>query len=99
LKRIYRLCRSGNEPASLIRPAAVEDLRPAESLIELASASFRFDPSDRIRNRCKFDFLRKVVALVPVKRLVVPNDFAMLPAVHDLIVKDLAGETPARARA
>jgi hypothetical protein len=85
--------------ANQLRSPAIEEMSPAESLIELASASYRFNPTDRIRNLAKFRFLEKVVATVPIKRLIVPNDFAMLPAVRDLILADLANATPATVNA
>ena len=94
LKRIYRLSRPG-ENAEQVHSPALEEMRPAESLIELASASYRFNPTDRVRNLRKFEFLKKIVALVPMRRLIVPNDFAMLCAVRNLILADLAGPVSA----
>jgi len=93
LKRIYRLVRGEDDDAEQIRTPALEDMSPGESFIELAAASYRFNPTDRVRNLHKFAFFEKLVAMAPIRRLIVPNDFAMLPAVRNLILGDLARES------
>jgi hypothetical protein len=90
LRRIFRLSRDG---AADSRPAAprIESFSPAEAFIQLTSASYRFNPTDRAANLRQFRFMDRVAAKVPLKRLVVPNDFAALPAVRELVLADLSG--------
>jgi len=47
----------------------------------------------------QFDFLERITALVPVRRLHVPEDFSVLPAVRDAIFADLRVTTQFRQRA
>ena len=90
LTRIFRLSRSddGDSPAALPR---IERLSSAEAFMELTSASYRFNPTDRAANLRQFHFLEQVVAKVPVRRLVVPNDFVALPKVREIVLADLSG--------
>jgi len=89
LARIFRLnrCNDADSPADLPR---IEQLSSAEAFMELISASYRFDPTDRAANLRQFHFLEQVVARVPVKKLVVPNDFIALPAVREMVLADLS---------
>jgi len=90
LTRIFRLSRCDDRDSAATLPR-IEPLSPAEAFIELASASYWFNPTDRAANLRKFRFLEQVVAKVPVKKLVVPNDFAALPAVQETVLADMSG--------
>jgi len=91
LKQIYRLNRLTDNVADQTYAPRIERMSRAESLIELASASYRFNPTDRFANLRQFRFLEQVVAKVPIKKLVVPNDFAALPAVREMVLADMSG--------
>ncbi len=94
LKRIFRLARAESATSDGFSAPAIEELSPAQAFIELASASYRFNPTDRARNLQKFGFFEKVVTAVPIRKLIIPNDFDALPAVRELILADLHGESP-----
>lgn len=97
LKWIYRLNRLDNDADQTYAPK-VEHMSWAESLVELASASWLFESTDRAANLHKLRFLKQVVAKVPVKKLVVPNDFTALPAVREMVLADMRGCNPESAK-
>lgn len=88
LKRIYRIMRPGEgEPA--IEAPTIEDLTPADAFIEMVSATFPLDVTDRNMLARHFHFMQKLAERVPMKRLKIPNDYAALPAVRAAIMGDL----------
>lgn len=85
LIRIYFLRRA---PAAE-RPA-ISLLKPIEAFPELVAASFPLDIGDRAMLARHFHLLGRVAASVPLRRLIVPDDFAALPAVRAAVLDDLA---------
>lgn len=92
LKRIYRLVRDDRDVGDTRVPdgPAVVDLSPRDALLDVVSATFPLDTSDREMLARHFRFMTRVASEVPVKRLRVPSDLAMLPAVREAILADLA---------
>lgn len=72
---------------------AVTEISPMierDALMTLLSLAFKLDIRDQHRLTQELDFLRHVVTQVPVRRLIVPDSLAALPAVQDTILQDLA---------
>ncbi len=61
-----------------------------DALMTLLSLAFKLDIRDQHRLTQELDFLRHVVTQVPVRRLIVPDSLAALPAIQDTILQDLA---------
>jgi hypothetical protein len=88
LARIYLLkrMRSGKRSARVL----IEDLAPGEALMGLVKAAYRFDITDTAMLERQFHFLARVAAQVPVKRLVMPDDFSALADVRQAVLRDLS---------
>jgi hypothetical protein len=88
--RIYSLVRpaEGEAEDGLIAPR-IERLSLRDSLVALLPFLFHLDITDCTMLARHFDFLNRLVADVPVRRLWVPNAFTALPAVHEAILVDL----------
>jgi len=90
LVRIYELTRmaepNGRENVSA---PSVETLSRGAAFIKLTLSTFRLDLTDREMLVRQFHFLERVVSLVPVRRLHVPNALSCLPAVRDAILADV----------
>ncbi len=95
LKRIYHLHRLEDDAAG----PSIKEMPRVEAMIGLVAASYHFNPSDRSRHLRKFRFLERLVASVPSKKLLIPNDFAALPTVRDLVVADVRGRLSTKASA
>jgi hypothetical protein len=90
LRRIYRLIR-GRCERKKIRVPAVEALAPRDALIELVSATFPLDVRDQGMLERHFRVMQRVASEIPVLRVLIPDDFAALPAVRQAILRDLSG--------
>ena len=55
----------------------------------LVTCAFRLDVTDRAMITRQLEFLERVAACVPVRRLHVPNTLAVLPAVRAVILADI----------
>jgi hypothetical protein len=82
LRRVYLLQR-GNT-------IAIEDCTPRDAFGELAKHVHRIDPSDRVGLARELEVLADVTALVRVRRLSYPRDFAEQAAVVARILGDAA---------
>jgi hypothetical protein len=90
LVRIYALLRSAdNNGCEGITTPAIEPLSRGAAFMKLTSSTFRLDLTDREMLVRQFHFLERVVSLVPVRRLHVPNALSCLPAVRDAILADV----------
>lgn len=67
----------------------MEPLSPREAFMCLVKAAFRLDITDKKMLKRQFNFLQKVASSVPVRRLVYPGNFKILPDVREAIAKDL----------
>lgn len=89
LKRIYRLVR-GRSGRKKIRVPAVQALAPRDALIELVSASFPLNVRDQSMLERHFRVMQRVASEIPVRRVLIPDDFDALPAVRQAILRDLS---------
>jgi hypothetical protein len=88
LARIFKIERPRADEPALAAPK-IEPLSPTERFIQLISATFPLDVSDREMLARNFRFVEKLAARVPFKRLRIPNDHAALPAAREMILADL----------
>ena len=90
LVRIYALVRQvGADPNEVLRAPLIEPMPRGTAFLELVASLFRLDPTDRVMLARQFRLVEKIISLVPVRRLKLPNDLASLPAVRDAIAADL----------
>ncbi len=89
LARIYLLKRARSSKRST--RVLIEDLAPGDALMGLVKAAYRFDITDAAMLKRQFQFLSRVAGRVPVKRLVVPDDFSALGEVRQAVLRDLQG--------
>jgi hypothetical protein len=85
---IYCLAReaSGN---GLGATPAIEPLRPNEVFLQLLSASFMLDITDRAVLTRNLRFIERLLGAVPVRRLRMPDGFSALPKVREAVLKDV----------
>lgn len=88
LARIYLLARA--RPSKRSARVLIQELNQAEALMVLVKAAYRLDITDSAMLRRQFQFLSSVAERVPVKRLVVPNDFSALSEVKEAVLHDLS---------
>jgi len=88
LARVYLLKRARSRRDST--RIAIRPLAPAEALIGLIKVAYRFDITDPAMLERQFHFLSRVAEQVPVKRLVMPDDFSALADVRQAVLRDLS---------
>lgn len=87
---IYCLAReTGGDGPSRSPAPAIEPLRPNEAFLQLLSASFMLDITDRAVLTRNLRFIERLLNAVPVRRLRVPDGFSSLPSVREAVLKDL----------
>jgi hypothetical protein len=87
---IYSLAREADGNGASGTPApAIEPLRPNEAFLQLLSASFMLDITDRWVLTRNLRFIERLLNAVPVRRLRIPNGFSSLPKVREAVLKDL----------
>jgi hypothetical protein len=91
LARIYFLQRPTEEDATVTSPA-VSRIAAAAAFPMLVGASFPLDLTDYGMLARHFRFIVRVAATVPLRRLVIPNDFSALAAVRDAVIADLVAQ-------
>lgn len=85
---IYRISRPADgEPA--LTTARIEPLTGREAFMELVSAAYVLDATEPATLLRHFRFIEQLAAQVPIARLLLPNDFALLPAARSLILSEL----------
>ncbi len=94
LARIYLLkrARSSKHSARVL----IEDVAPGEALMGLVKTAYRLDITDRAMLTRQFQFLSRIAERVPVKRLIVPNEFSALSGVREAVLHDLSNRRPPR---
>jgi hypothetical protein len=85
---IYRVSRAAaGLPGS--STARIERLTGHEAFLELASSAYVFDVTEASTLLRHFRFIERLASRVPVCRLLLPNDFALLPSARRAILSDL----------
>jgi len=91
LQRIYLLTRP-TDPTSatdLFTPR-LGSCPPRQAFMALLEQTFRLDVTDSAMLVRQLHWLERIVTQIPVRRLQIPNDFATLPAVRDVVLADCA---------
>jgi hypothetical protein len=86
---MYRVQRPADGDAPLIAPR-VEPLAGREAFLELVSSAYVMNVADSETLLRHFHLIEQLMARVRIRRLLVPNDFALLPAVRRTILADLS---------
>lgn len=68
---------------------AIEMLSPRDALVELIRRAFRFDWEDKEMLERQLRFFSGIAAEVPMRRIVIPRDLSLLPAMRRAILQDL----------
>lgn len=89
LIRIYSLSRLTEETKGPVTAPSIEPLSSGTAFVELVSALFRLDLTDRAMLIRQFRLLERILSLVTVRRLLIPNTLSALPAVRDAVLADL----------
>ena len=92
---IYCLTReaAGDGVGELSAPA-IEPLRANEVFLQLLSASFMLDITDRAVLTRNLRFIERLLNAVPVRRLRIPHGFSSLPKVREAVLSDLGASEP-----
>jgi len=92
---IYCLTRetAGSGVGELSTPA-IEPLRANEVFLQLLSASFMLDITDRAVLTRNLRFIERLLSAVPVRRLRIPDGFSSLPKVREAVLSDLGAAAP-----
>jgi hypothetical protein len=85
---IYRLNRPVDRGPAL-NTVRVEPLTGREAFMELVSSAFVLDVTEPTTLLRHFRCIEQLVSQVPIARLMLPNDLALLPAAHRTILNDL----------
>ncbi|MBV8054894.1 MAG: hypothetical protein JO071_06605, partial [Deltaproteobacteria bacterium] len=85
---IYRVSRPADEDPAL-STARIEPLTGRKAFMELVSAAYVLDVTEPATLFRHFRCIEQLVAEIPIARLLLPNDFALLPAARRLILSEL----------
>ena len=88
LARIYLLERSRSSKRKA--RVQIKELAPADAMMGLVKAAYRFDITDRAMLQRQFRFLSRVAQRVPVRRLIIPNEFSALSEAREAVLRDLS---------
>ncbi len=88
LAAIYRISRLADVDPALTTPC-VELLTGREAFMELVSSAYVLDVTEPATLFRHFRCIEQLVAEVSIARLLLPNDFALLPAARCAILRDL----------
>jgi hypothetical protein len=78
------------EPApEPVREPMIEPQRANEGFLQLLSASFMLDITDRAVLTRNLRFIERLLVAVPVRRLRIPDGFSSLPKVREAVLQDL----------
>ena len=86
LRTLYTLVPSPESSESVI---AIERVSQREAFVQICKAAFNSSITEMDRLRDQFGLASHLAAVVPVKRLIYPRNFAALPRVCDTILADL----------
>jgi hypothetical protein len=85
---IYRISRPADEEPAL-STARIEPLTGREAFMELVSSAYVLDVTEPATLFRHFRCIEQLVTQVPIARLLLPKDFALLPAARRLILSEL----------
>jgi hypothetical protein len=88
LARIYSLNRLPASSPDSVSQTKVKPLGGGEALAELLEAAFRLDIEDQAMLGRQFEFFSRLASRVPVRRLKMPDDLAMLDDASEMILRD-----------
>jgi hypothetical protein len=88
LARIYSLNRLPASSPDSVSQSKVEPLGGGEALAEVLEAAFRLDIEDKAMLGRQFEFFSRLVRRVPVRRLWMSDDLAMLDDARETILRD-----------
>jgi hypothetical protein len=88
LARIYSLKRLPASSPDSVSQSKVEPLDGGEALAEVLEAAFRLDIEDKAMLGRQFEFFSRLASRVPVRRLWMPDDLAMLDDAREMILRD-----------
>ena len=92
LAAIYCLERaSGDEP----REARLEPLSGRDAMVTVLRQMFCLDPNEPSMLVRQFKMLEQISSWVRIVKMVIPNDFSTLPAVHETVLEDLKANSQA----
>jgi len=75
----------------------IESITHRESFLDLLSSLFPLDITDKSLLARQFNFLGRVMSLVPIRRLRIPHNFSALPVAREAILADIqTGPRPSR---
>ena len=86
LKAIFRINRL---PYGRPADVCVQRLTGSEAFVELASSAYLLDVTQPDTLRRHFRFVERVLGEIPLNTLLLPTDFACLPAARQLIVNEV----------
>jgi hypothetical protein len=94
LAMIYSLVR---EAEGALTAPEIQPVRPNEAFLQLLSASFMLDITDRLVLTRNLRFIERLLASVPIRRLRIPAGFSSLPKAREAVLRDIgaADETAA----
>jgi hypothetical protein len=88
---IYCLARDPrNDGAAQLSEPLIEPLRANEVFLQLLSASFMLDITDRAVLTRNLRFIERLLGAVPVRRLRIPDGVSSLSKVREAVLKDLS---------
>jgi hypothetical protein len=96
LAGIYRVVRNSKNDARRTCPR-VETFSARETFMQLVSSTMLLDTGDTPLLRRQFRFFENVLARVPVRKLVLPDDFSALPDACETVLADLGAERSKRS--
>jgi hypothetical protein len=89
LRVIYCLAREASGDGPSAAAPAIEPMRPNDAFLQLLSASFMLDITDRSVLTRNLRFIERLFAAVAMRRLRIPDGFSSLPKVREAVLKDL----------
>ena len=89
LTAIYRVARDEARDFP-VAAARIEPLCGRDAFMEIVSSAFVMDVTDAATLARHFRFVERLIEMVPVRRLRLPNGFARLPDVRAAVLSDLS---------
>ena len=86
---IYCLAREASGDGPSVSSPVIEPMRPNDAFLQLLSASFMLDITDRSVLTRNLRFIERLFTTVAVRRLRIPDGFSSLPKVRAAVLKDL----------